>query len=202
MPPDREDLTALSCCPGAAQAHLLHPAIHGLVHEPAIVSAVAQVTTCSRRREFCHSAAPPSACVMTGRCFNRDKKGGAIKITVSPTANTQVLGPTVLCWGVSLFSKRAGDAAYVGWHIDSYFWGLSSSKVGGGGELLACTGGCCVRMWAPARAPVRVHCVLPSAAALCDVPAAPCRHSRARPCMDGRVCLLQLPRQFSRRQPV
>ena len=37
----------------------------------------------SRRRGFCHSAAPPSTFV---RRFNRDKKGGAIKMTASPTA--------------------------------------------------------------------------------------------------------------------
>jgi chlorinating enzyme len=41
----------------------------------------------------------------------------------------QVLGPNICCWGTSLFSKPAGDPAYVGWHADSYFWGLSSFDV-------------------------------------------------------------------------
>lgn len=41
----------------------------------------------------------------------------------------QVLGPNILCWGTSLFSKHTGDPAYVGWHADSYFWGLSSFDV-------------------------------------------------------------------------
>jgi ectoine hydroxylase-related dioxygenase (phytanoyl-CoA dioxygenase family) len=41
----------------------------------------------------------------------------------------QILGPEILCWGVSLFSKPAGDEAFVGLHADSFFWGLSSYAV-------------------------------------------------------------------------
>ena len=41
------------------------------------------VLTTSRRRD-CHSAAPQSAFI---RCFNTDKKGGVIKMTVSPMAS-------------------------------------------------------------------------------------------------------------------
>ena len=39
--------------------------------------------TTSRRREFCHLITPPSTFI---RRFNRDEKGSASKMTVSPTA--------------------------------------------------------------------------------------------------------------------
>ena len=48
----------------------------------------------SRRRD-CHHAAPPST---FSRCFNRDKKGGVIKMTVSPTATW---GPHSILWAAS-----------------------------------------------------------------------------------------------------
>jgi hypothetical protein len=40
-----------------------------------------------------------------------------------------VLGPNLLCWGAQFFAKPAGDAAYVSWHQDATYWGLSSSEV-------------------------------------------------------------------------
>lgn len=40
-----------------------------------------------------------------------------------------VLGPDILCWGSQFFMKGAGDAAYVSWHQDGTYWGLSSPEV-------------------------------------------------------------------------
>ena len=40
-----------------------------------------------------------------------------------------VLGPNLLCWGSQFFAKPAGDAAYVTWHQDATYWGLSSPDV-------------------------------------------------------------------------
>jgi len=40
-----------------------------------------------------------------------------------------VLGPDILCWGSQFFMKGAGDAAYVSWHQDGTYWGLSSPDV-------------------------------------------------------------------------
>ena len=40
-----------------------------------------------------------------------------------------VLGPNLLCWGSQFFAKPAGDAAYVSWHQDATYWGLSSPDV-------------------------------------------------------------------------
>ncbi len=40
-----------------------------------------------------------------------------------------VLGPDILCWGTSLFVKEAGDPAFVSWHQDSTYWGLSGPEV-------------------------------------------------------------------------
>ena len=40
-----------------------------------------------------------------------------------------VLGPDILCWGCSLFVKDARSAAYVSWHQDSTYWGLSKPDV-------------------------------------------------------------------------
>lgn len=38
-------------------------------------------------------------------------------------------GPNLLCWGTQFFAKPAGDAAYVSWHQDATYWGLSSDDV-------------------------------------------------------------------------
>ena len=40
-----------------------------------------------------------------------------------------LLGPDLLCWGSQFFVKPASDAAYVSWHQDATYWGLSSNDV-------------------------------------------------------------------------
>lgn len=40
-----------------------------------------------------------------------------------------VFGPDLLCWSSQFFVKPAGDAAYVSWHQDATYWGLSSPDV-------------------------------------------------------------------------
>jgi non-haem Fe2+, alpha-ketoglutarate-dependent halogenase len=40
-----------------------------------------------------------------------------------------VIGPDILCWGSQFFMKGAGDPAYVSWHQDGTYWGLSSPDV-------------------------------------------------------------------------
>lgn len=40
-----------------------------------------------------------------------------------------VLGPDLLVWSASFFTKEAGDPAYVSWHQDSTYWGLSDPDV-------------------------------------------------------------------------
>jgi len=40
-----------------------------------------------------------------------------------------VLGPDLLCWGSSFFIKEARDPAFVSWHQDSTYWGLSEPDV-------------------------------------------------------------------------
>lgn len=40
-----------------------------------------------------------------------------------------VLGPDLMCWGLSLFVKDTNDAGYVTWHQDSTYWGLSKPDV-------------------------------------------------------------------------
>jgi non-heme Fe2+,alpha-ketoglutarate-dependent halogenase len=41
----------------------------------------------------------------------------------------QVLGPDLLVWSSAFFIKEARDPAYVSWHQDSTYWGLSSPDV-------------------------------------------------------------------------
>ena len=41
----------------------------------------------------------------------------------------RVLGPNLWCWSAQFFAKPAGDAAYVSWHQDATYWGLSSPDV-------------------------------------------------------------------------
>jgi hypothetical protein len=40
-----------------------------------------------------------------------------------------VLGPNLLAWSTSFFIKEARDTAYVSWHQDATYWGLSSPDV-------------------------------------------------------------------------
>jgi ectoine hydroxylase-related dioxygenase (phytanoyl-CoA dioxygenase family) len=40
-----------------------------------------------------------------------------------------VLGPDLLCWSTSFFIKEPGTKAYVSWHQDATYWGLSSPDV-------------------------------------------------------------------------
>src|ERR1043166_6403054 len=40
-----------------------------------------------------------------------------------------VLGPDILCWSSNFFIKEAADPAFVSWHQDSTYWGLSSPVV-------------------------------------------------------------------------
>ncbi len=40
-----------------------------------------------------------------------------------------ILGPNLLVWSSSFFTKEANDPAYVSWHQDSTYWGLSKPDV-------------------------------------------------------------------------
>jgi non-haem Fe2+, alpha-ketoglutarate-dependent halogenase len=40
-----------------------------------------------------------------------------------------IFGPNLLVWSSSFFTKEANDPAYVSWHQDSTYWGLSSPDV-------------------------------------------------------------------------
>src|SRR3982750_2419377 len=40
-----------------------------------------------------------------------------------------LLGPDLFCWGAQFFAKPADDAAYVSWHQDATYWGLSTPDV-------------------------------------------------------------------------
>ncbi len=42
---------------------------------------------------------------------------------------SEVLGDDVLCWASNFFTKEANDPAYVSWHQDSTYWGLSGPEV-------------------------------------------------------------------------
>jgi non-haem Fe2+, alpha-ketoglutarate-dependent halogenase len=40
-----------------------------------------------------------------------------------------VLGPDILCWASSFFTKEAHDPGFVSWHQDSTYWGLSTPEI-------------------------------------------------------------------------
>jgi non-heme Fe2+,alpha-ketoglutarate-dependent halogenase len=40
-----------------------------------------------------------------------------------------LLGPNLLVWGTSMFIKEPNDPAYVSWHQDSTYWGLSHPDI-------------------------------------------------------------------------
>ena len=39
-----------------------------------------------------------------------------------------VIGPDILCWGASFFTKKAGDERYVSWHTDSFYYGIEPAE--------------------------------------------------------------------------
>lgn len=40
-----------------------------------------------------------------------------------------IVGPDILCWGTSFFTKEARNPAYVSWHQDSTYWGLEPPDI-------------------------------------------------------------------------
>ena len=40
-----------------------------------------------------------------------------------------LIGPDIICWNGGFFSKNAGDGAFISWHQDSTYWGLSHPDV-------------------------------------------------------------------------
>lgn len=40
-----------------------------------------------------------------------------------------VLGPNILCWSSSMFTKEAFSEEFISWHQDATYWGLSSTDV-------------------------------------------------------------------------
>src|SRR5262245_6132455 len=40
-----------------------------------------------------------------------------------------LLGPDILCWNASFFTKEARSPGFVSWHQDATYWGLSEPDV-------------------------------------------------------------------------
>jgi ectoine hydroxylase-related dioxygenase (phytanoyl-CoA dioxygenase family) len=40
-----------------------------------------------------------------------------------------ILGPDILCWSASFFSKPARDTGFVSWHQDLTYWGLAPADI-------------------------------------------------------------------------
>lgn len=40
-----------------------------------------------------------------------------------------VIGPDILCWGTTFFTKEAHSPSFVSWHQDATYWGLSTDDV-------------------------------------------------------------------------
>jgi len=40
-----------------------------------------------------------------------------------------LIGPDIICWNGGFFTKNAGDGAFITWHQDSTYWGLSHPDV-------------------------------------------------------------------------
>jgi hypothetical protein len=39
-----------------------------------------------------------------------------------------LIGPDILCWGASFFTKKAHDPRYISWHTDSFFYGFEPKE--------------------------------------------------------------------------
>jgi ectoine hydroxylase-related dioxygenase (phytanoyl-CoA dioxygenase family) len=40
-----------------------------------------------------------------------------------------VIGPDILCWSTTFFTKEARSPSFVSWHQDATYWGLSTDDV-------------------------------------------------------------------------
>jgi ectoine hydroxylase-related dioxygenase (phytanoyl-CoA dioxygenase family) len=40
-----------------------------------------------------------------------------------------IIGPDILCWSTTFFTKEARSPSFVSWHQDATYWGLSTSDV-------------------------------------------------------------------------
>src|SRR5262249_54033500 len=40
-----------------------------------------------------------------------------------------IIGPDILCWSTTFFTKEARSSSFVSWHQDATYWGLSTSDV-------------------------------------------------------------------------
>ena len=40
-----------------------------------------------------------------------------------------VIGPDILCWSTTFFTKEAQSPSFVSWHQDATYWGLSTDDV-------------------------------------------------------------------------
>ena len=40
-----------------------------------------------------------------------------------------VLGPNILCWNATFFTKEANDPGHVTWHQDATYWGMDSQDI-------------------------------------------------------------------------
>jgi hypothetical protein len=54
---------------------------------------------------------------------------GVVYDTTILDAVEDVIGPNILCWSSSFFTKEPRDAGFVSWHQDSTYWGLSAPSV-------------------------------------------------------------------------
>jgi ectoine hydroxylase-related dioxygenase (phytanoyl-CoA dioxygenase family) len=48
-----------------------------------------------------------------------------------------LIGPDILIWATSIFAKQSRDPAFVSWHQDSTYWGLSSTNIASAWVALA-----------------------------------------------------------------
>ena len=47
----------------------------------------------------------------------------------SSTPIEDVIGPDILCWSTTFFTKEAHSPSFVSWHQDATYWGLSTNDV-------------------------------------------------------------------------
>ena len=46
-----------------------------------------------------------------------------------------LIGPNILCWGASFFTKKANDPRFISWHTDSFFYAFDPAETLTGSAL-------------------------------------------------------------------
>jgi non-haem Fe2+, alpha-ketoglutarate-dependent halogenase len=100
-------------------------------HFPTRILSSAEATTCRTRLETFEQSqgGPLGGALRTKSHLLFTWIDALVRHPAILDAVESILGPNLLVWSSTFFTKEANDPAYVSWHQDSTYWGLSAPDV-------------------------------------------------------------------------